>query len=187
MIALSPSPKSSHLPAGSNTEGGFTLLEVLIALGIMAVAFGSILNIEMSSIQGSRRAADHHILVMLARNKVLETEVTLEGQEFSAVKTEDSGRFSSPYEAYRWKTEIKELELPNLQLQMNPEEGEEERTQNSANNAFFVSQIKGMVTKYLSESIREVVITIFWGPEKDPRQMQVSFFWVNLALLPPKL
>ena len=50
----------------SKKTDGFTLLEVIIALAIMALAFGSILAIEGDSIRASERMTLISTLTMLA-------------------------------------------------------------------------------------------------------------------------
>src|SRR6478735_4350708 len=83
---------------------GFTLLEVIIAMAIMTLAFSSILAVEMGSINASARAKQMNIVAMLAKNQMVETEYKIEGKKFDEVKKEESGAFPSPYQDYTWKT-----------------------------------------------------------------------------------
>ena len=106
-----PLGKSRFLP---NSDSGFTLLEVVIALTIMILAFASIIMVESNSLNATTRARQMNIVAMLARNQMAELEYKVEGKTFEEFKKTDGGTFAAPYTDYRWTTEIKELEFPNL-------------------------------------------------------------------------
>jgi|CryBogDrversion2_8_1035294.scaffolds.fasta_scaffold20134_2 general secretion pathway protein I len=147
---------------------GFTLLEVMIALAIMALALGSILAVEQGSINATARAKQMHIVAMLAQNQMISTEYQIEGKTFEEVKKEDSGVFAEPYTDYRWKTTIKPVKFPNMQL--GTEEKNTEATQD---------QIMKMMSEYLSRSIHEIQVRIFWKKGSTEQDYTISTFWVN--------
>lgn len=64
---------------------GFTLLEVMIALAIMLVAFSSILAIQSSSMNSALKARQIHEVSVLARNAMIMTEVEIAGKKFEEI------------------------------------------------------------------------------------------------------
>ncbi len=156
---------------------GFTLLEVILAMAILVVAFGSILTLESGSLNASLRAQQMNIVAMLAKNQMIETEYQLEGKKFDEIKKEESGNFEPPYDIYHWKTVIKEIEMPNLLngVKQSSLENSTDVGQNSV-----TEMIGKRMSEFLSKAIREVTITISWKRGLGEQNFSVSTYWVNL-------
>ena len=162
---------------------GFTLLEVMIAMAIMMVAFASIMMVQSSSIQSSIKAKNLNIVSMLAHNKMVESELEWEGKKFAEIDKEKEGEFKEPFQDFRWKREIKEVKFPTLDLagaagdsggdagDTNPAE---------AGAADGMSRVGKIITAYLSKGVREVAITIFWKKGKGEQAFTVSTYWIDL-------
>lgn len=136
-------------------NSGFTLLEVIIALAIMVIAFAAILSVESSSINASARAHQMNIVAMLAKNQMVETEYQIEGRTFEEVKKEDHGVFPEPYQDYSWNTTIKEVEFPALNF--NPAAGGDQSSSQAGGNQppdDMVEQVSKLITQYLASSSR---------------------------------
>src|SRR5712691_5992119 len=101
--------------SGLGSDDGFTLLEVIIAMTIMVLAFTAILSVESGGIAAAEKTHQVNIVAMLARNKMIETEYSIEGTTFDEVKKEDGGEFDG-YPDFHYKSEIKEVKFPNLNL-----------------------------------------------------------------------
>lgn len=148
---------------------GFTLVEVMIAMLIMVISFTSILSVEHGSIDASEKARDLTVVAMLAKNKMVETELELEGKTFSEIKEEEDGDFEAPYQNYKWKREIKEIEFPDITGALG---GEQETRE---------AEIMGkLVSNHLSKSLREVTITVTWPKGPGFKDFKLSTYWVNL-------
>lgn len=159
---------------------GFTLLEVIIAMAIMVIAFASILTVESGSLNASARAKQMNIVAMLAKNKMVETEYEIEGKTFDEVAKESSGSFDAPYQDFSWQTTIKEMTFPNLGLGQGSPEGERtSNTQDSAGSEMATMMAK-LVTKFFSKSIREVTVNILWKRGSGEQRYSVSTYWVDL-------
>ncbi len=154
-----------------NSVSGFTLLEVIIAMAIMVLAFTSILAVEQGSLNASARAKQMNIVGMLAKNQMIETEFQIEGKTFEEVKKESTGTFPSPYEDYRWKTVIKELKFPNISTGKAP--GQQGEDQSAA-------MLTKVFTNFLSKAIRLVTVTVFWKRGSGEQSYSLSTFWVDL-------
>lgn len=152
---------------------GFTLIETIIALAIMTLAFAAILDVESESINAAARTRQMNIVAMLAKNIMVETEYKFEGKTFDEYKKEDGGQFEAPYEDFKWKTEIKEIEFPNIGASS---------AQTGADQAGgdITETFTKLVTNFLSKAIREVVVTITWKKGRGEQNFTVSTYWVDL-------
>lgn len=155
------------------TEAGFTLLEVIIAMAIMAIAFAAILAVEGGSINASVRAKQMNIVAMLARNQMVDTEYKIEGKTFDEVQKEEEGKFDEPYQDYRWKRVIKEIQFPKISTGS-------EKSQSDSGQSEMAGMITKLMTSFLSKAIREVSVTIFWKYGKTEQSYALSTYWVDL-------
>ena len=91
---------------------GFSLLEVVIALAILAMSLTVLLQTQMASIANAGRSRDLSIATMLARGKMIDIEQKLFHDGFSANTESDSGTFSDEgYPEISWKSQVVEIEL----------------------------------------------------------------------------
>ena len=88
---------------------GFTLLEIMVSMAILAVSLVAVLRFQGQTLIVSGRAERITIATMLARLKVVETQIELEKgmkkNEFPDEK-EETGEFDNPYELYKWNAAI---------------------------------------------------------------------------------
>ena len=164
----------------ANNRSGFTLLEVLIAMAIMMVAFASIMMVQSSSIQSSIKAKNLNIVSMLARNKLVESELEWEGKRFSELDKEKEGEFKEPFQDFKWKREIKEVKFPTLDLSGAAAGGDTEANPAEAGAADGMSRVGKIITAYLSKGVREVAVTITWKRGKGEQAFTVSTYWIDL-------
>lgn len=87
-----------------NVPGGFTLLEVMIAVSIIAISFITLIGSQSQSVSiaGHTRFAVNAAL--LAQQKLTE----IEAADFESVFSGD-GDFGENYPGYRWSSEVAEL------------------------------------------------------------------------------
>lgn len=143
---------------------GFSLLEVMIAVAILAVSLMAIFSLQSTSLMSSARAQKISIATQLAREKMARTLVDLDAGmvkgEFPDEK-EESGRFEEEkFPDYFWKLSVKKVEIPV------PPAGEGLSTGDGSPAKEGSSDVMGkifeMVSKQLSESSREVKLTVGW-------------------------
>jgi type II secretion system protein I len=167
-------------------NAGFTLLEVIIALAIMVIAFAAILSVESSSINASARAHQMNIVAMLAKDQMVETESGFLGKTFDEVKKEDHGAFPEPYQDYSWNTSVKEIEFPALNINALGGGGSGDQSGNSSNggdqgqNEEMVETVSKLITQYLSQAVREVTVTINLKKGGGEQHFSVTTYWVDL-------
>lgn len=154
-------------------QNGFTLLETMIAVAIMVVAFGSVLMIESGALKTAEKSKQMNIVAMLAKSKMTETEVYIESKTFNEVKDEESGEFEEPYQDYKWSRKIKEVEFPQINFGASNQDGDNKVTTTQ-------ETLSKLMSNYLSKAIREVTITITWQRGKGTQNFSLSTYWVNL-------
>ena len=139
---------------------GFTLLEVMIAIAILAFSLMAIFNLQSTSLMGSARAQRVSIATLLARQKMaqvlLDIEAGIPKGEFPEEK-EDGGSFEEErYPDYFWKLTIRKVDIPPPPL---PEGGAEA-----------LSQVFTIVSDELSKSTREVHLSISYKESEEEEE-----------------
>ena len=92
-----PETRNPKLPR----EAGFTLLEVIVALAILAVAFALAMELLANGVRAAKASEDYTQAVLLARQKIAEISVTS-----SLKESADQGEFGG---GFRWTSEIQPL------------------------------------------------------------------------------
>ena len=87
-----------------SSQTGFTLLEVMVAVAIIAMSFVSLLGSQSQSISIAGISRFETTAAMLAREKL--TELQLAG--FDRLGN-SAGRFEDDFTDYSWQTEVREL------------------------------------------------------------------------------
>lgn len=103
----------AHHPAKSRC-GGFTLLEIMLALAIISVAMVSLLALANRSIGVHDRLQRLTIATLLAQEKMAETEVS--AANGTLPRQESQGAFSDPYAAYFWRITYADTPLPSVRM-----------------------------------------------------------------------
>jgi len=156
-------------------KSGFTLIEVLIAIAIMTVAFTSIFIVQSNSINAVRSAKNTNIVSMLIKNYMIETEQEFEGRAFTEVPKDKNKTCDEAFSDYKCSRVIKEIQFPQLSF------GQQNNNPNnsSGGDAQMVEKIGKLITKFLSQAIREVTVTVTWG-KKVEEKVSMTTYWVNL-------
>jgi general secretion pathway protein I len=85
----------------ANPAGGFTLLEVLVALAILSLAVVTAIQLFAGGLRLLKTAGEHQAATMLADQKAREVDTPVEGQE-----TGSAGQFT-------WERTIRDTEVPS--------------------------------------------------------------------------
>ena len=93
-----------NLPGLSRNAFGFTLLEVMIALAVMAIVLVSVYRMHSQSLTMNTAARFYTLAPLLAQNKMAELEM-LSAEGFP----EDSGDFGEQYPGYNWQTSLADV------------------------------------------------------------------------------
>ncbi len=174
---------------------GFTLLEVMVSLSILALALTAIAGINANSFESSNYARHLTVATLLARSKMIDVEEELRKEGFGDSDKEYDGDFSEEgYPKMRWQATCRKTEIDIGQMiggmlggQLNssslPKEmqefigamqGESTEELNEEVSGSDLKQLMGgemaelmfkQVGEVLGNSIREITLEIKWGKE----------------------
>jgi len=88
----------------NDRSSGFTLLEVMVAMAIIAIALTAVLGSQSQSVSLAGEAKFNTTAPFLAQSKISELEVADPGE-----LTDDSGDFGDDFPGYTWKTTVQNI------------------------------------------------------------------------------
>jgi len=161
------------------------LLEVLIALSIMAVSLLILVSTQSSAARMTVQADRILIGTMLAKQKLSELEIALEAEDgFSEQDSiEEQGDFEQTfpgqYPEYRWTSRIQKLDMSGAStggfsslLGMDGESTQVPGAPEQPDLADFVNMDE--ISEQLARFIREVRVTVTWGEVDDGDEVTLT-------------
>lgn len=111
----------------TRARAGFTLMEVMVAVAVLAITFTAILTSEAGAIRMSARAERIGVATLLARCKMGEIEELVAVEGLPAVSKADSDGCceDAEVEGYGCDWEINTVELPDTMFMPEDAEGED--------------------------------------------------------------
>ena len=101
---------NSKIFRGKGKDLGFTLLEVIVALSIIAIALTTLLVSQSQSLSLAGEAKFSTTAVLLAKNKMVALE-TMKANDLVS----DSGDFGEDFPDYFWETQINPVSFPGVE------------------------------------------------------------------------
>jgi prepilin-type N-terminal cleavage/methylation domain-containing protein len=148
-------------------SAGFTLLEVLIALAILGMSLGVLLETQVTSLNNAGRARHLTIGALLLRSKMIDIEQELFDKGFTLGDQEDSGDFTDEgHPEIKWKSKVSEVELSLDSLGSMAEKHDDD---DSMGVQGILGGMSGAMSGFIEElghSIRVVTLTITWPDGK---------------------
>ena len=129
---------------------GFTLIEILVSLIILAGATMIISRIWFGNHQRVNKIADYHKVVQLMEKKIVELEMEWKRQTFASIPEENKGNFSEE-KYYSWSVKTQALRLPDPKASLNLEEQQE-----------MAGAVADITVEYLSQAVLEAKLTIYY-------------------------
>ncbi len=148
---------------GFTGQKGFTLIEVLVALMIIAAAIMASASLWSGNFTTMRKSALNYDVATILERKMVEIEAKYKEKPLAEVPEEESGDFGSDFPQFRWKMKSREMEFPDLTPII--------MGQSEEPNEMLISMIKQM-TEYLNKAIKEVQVTVF--VKRGKREMEFS-------------
>ncbi len=102
---------SNSEPATCNLKaaGGFTLLEIMVSISVIALVLVSVYRLHAQTISMHQSARFYTTAPLLAQNKMAEFEIKPLDE-----LTDDSGSFGDEFPGYNWKITIGDVESQAL-------------------------------------------------------------------------
>jgi general secretion pathway protein I len=161
--------------SGRRQDDGFSLLEVMVAMAILALSLVALVRIMTNNV----RAAAHARLVtnatLLARSKLAAMEDEILDTGFTDSDQEDAGDFSDEgYPRMRWQSLLERVELP-----VDAAEKAQEAAQHTTESATTGSSTNPMMalTGMMGGLMSTLVEPIRVGLQESVRRVSVRVLW----------
>jgi prepilin-type N-terminal cleavage/methylation domain-containing protein len=157
---------------------GFTLLEVMVALGILSMTLVVLLEIITNNIRATNHAKLTTAATFLARGKMIDLEDQILENGFSNSDETADGNFKDQgYPLYRWDSAIERVELPMDMAQKSKDEAQDKAKDSTNPMSMITGFLGGMMGSFiepirvgLQESVRRVTVHVSWDETGRPNQ-----------------
>lgn len=154
-------------------EGAFTLMEVMIAIGILAISLVAIFSVQASSITAAGRVRNLTAATLLAQSKMIDIERELMEEGFSDFAEEINGNFEEEgWPEFRWSATVAKVKIP-IPTSMPGED-----------NSGFASLMSGyssMITDLIGNALRECNLTIEWDEGNATHEMTLATHFIEFG------
>ncbi len=161
--ARSPWPRAAR-------EGGFTLLEIMVAIAILSMTLVVLLSIITNNIRATNHAKMTTAATLLARTKMIDIEDQILDNGFSDTTETASGTFKEQgYPQFDWETTIERIDLPADMGQQARDKSTQDETDAKDPMSMLTGFMGSMMSSFiepvrigLQESIRKVTVKVIW-------------------------
>lgn len=152
-------------------SSSFTLIEVIAALLIVAIAFMAIVQAQGGSVRSVLRSEQLSQAMMLAQEKMTELEIAVQKQNLAAFPEEESGEYSDEkLQHYRWTRRLEQAELSCF-----IPVGDEANQQ-----AGFVQ----LAERIFEQAIRKAIVRVEWEEGRETRFAELTQLIVRFQEMP---
>jgi prepilin-type N-terminal cleavage/methylation domain-containing protein len=160
-----------------SAAAGFSLLEVLVSLAILAMSLVIISRIVTGNVTAANHARMTTAATFLARTRISMMEQSLSEYGFAEMDGEDTGDFSQDnYPAFRWYTNVERIELPADSGQKVQQAASKQTLSNNPMEMLsgfmggFMSTLMDPIRLGLQESVRKLTVKVKWNEPGKPGQ-----------------
>jgi len=152
-------------------QKGFTLVEVLVALLILAVMSVILYQSWNGSLLAVRKGRNYNTVFLLLQKKITEFEIQSKDKKVDELKEKDEGDFGSAYPDYKWEIKMKPFSLPPITPPKQPDGG----------NSQLAETIFKTMTDYFEKAVREVSVTVIRQVGEKPQKWSVSTIYIDYS------
>lgn len=172
--------------------GGFTLLEVIVAVAILGVSMISLLRAQQDALRATAYARDLTTAAFLAEDKLIDIEWKMRKEGWVESDVTFEGDFSDEgWPNMRYECLVDFMELPEFSALMNAKNdadkaaGDDEGMQaGGATQAFgFLGMVWPQVKAGIESAIRKVSCTVRWKTGKIENDFDLATFWTNPEIM----
>jgi general secretion pathway protein I len=160
-------------------QGGFTLLEVMIAVAILAVTLVTLLSVVTGNMRATHHARLTTTATFLARGKMVDVEDQVLENGFSTDDETAEGNFKEQgHPEFRWDSIIERVELPADAALKQRDQAQDKAKDDTGNPMSMISGfLGGMMSSFiepirlgLQEAVRRVTVHVTWDETGRPNQ-----------------
>jgi general secretion pathway protein I len=189
--------------ARAKRAAGFTLLEVMIAMAILAVALTGLTLALARSVRASQHARFMTQATFLARKLLVEQEndFITEGFKDDVAVKEEKGEFEDKaFQRFRWTRTTEKIRLPSADQiqaaatkllqdkQSEAGQGKSSSSSGSSQGGNLTSGMGGLlgpVKEMLEQGIRRVTVRVWWDePALPDQKVEVVTFYTDMRRIP---
>lgn len=156
-------------------QTGFTLIEVILAMMIIASGLLVLTNSWGGTYTRLKKTQVHVQMAALIERKVVEIEKEYKGKPLDSIPDEKTDDFGSDLPEYSWKMTSQKLELPDL----SPILGAQSDAAGEVGTKLDLVTIMKMFSEHLSKCIREVKIEVFYKDARKPISVAVVIYMID--------
>lgn len=150
-------------------QSGFTLLEVLIALIILASGVMLLAQSWSSSYNRIRKTQKNVEIAALLERKLAEIDMKYRGKSIDSIPETEADEFEG-FPEYSWKLQSKKFEMPDLTAILIGREGGVDQ---------MMSQLMKQFSDHLSASIKEVKVTVVYKVKEKEFEYSATLLFVD--------
>jgi prepilin-type N-terminal cleavage/methylation domain-containing protein len=173
------------------TAGGFSLIEVLVSLAILAMALVVLSRVVTTNVSAANHARMTTAATFLARTRISMMEQSLLEYGFAEMDGEDTGDFTQEgFPGFRWYTSVERIELPADSTQKVQQASSKATQSNNPMEMLsglmggFMSTLMEPIRLGLQESVRKLTVRVKWN---EAGKLEQSFDVVNFLTDPSRL
>ena len=169
---------------------GLTLLEVMVAMAILAVSMTSLMTSQMASIRATRYAQQVTSIAFLAEFQLIEVEYTMrkEGGWILQDKIYENTFAAQGWPDIRYKCIVDFLEIPDYS-KLRAAKDESDKSQQGESSVYYknagdkafnaLGMVWPMIKQAIERSIRKVKCTVFWKDGSLQNEYSIYTFWAD--------
>ncbi len=177
------------VPRRDRSHGGFTLLEVLVAVAILSMSLTSLLSSQMASMRATRYARGVSVVPFLAEGKLLDLEAQLQIEGWGSDDKTFEGDFSEEgWPEIRYECLVDFIEVPDFSALQQAQQAAD--TDDDGGPSPFVATAEdqafagmGMVWPIvkgaIEQSIRKSTCRVIWMDGKLEQDFSIETYWTD--------
>ncbi len=150
------------------SQKGFTLIEVLISLLILAFSMTVLMQSWGGSLRGIKKSRNYTTVAMLLQKKITEFELVNRNKSVDEISEASHGDFGHDYPDYTWDIKTQPFSMPNI---FPP-------PKNGQDNAMTQTIVKTL-EEYFSKTVREISVTVNFKSGKRTQHFSVTTLYVD--------
>lgn len=151
-------------------KSGFTLIETLLAMGIISAAVVLLSSAWSGAFASIRKSKIHNDVSILLQRKVTEVELEYGGKPLTEIPEEREEDFGKEYPDYRWKMTSKQLELPDISASLT--------SRDEGANDMILTLFKQLF-ELINKSVKEVKVSVFVTDKKKEKEYSIVTYFVD--------